>query len=70
MNRSPDATSMKLKRLGLQAIENSSLKKIENKVTETTATTTTQKLEIAKFEESPSPNEAMGLLWAALRRLQ
>jgi len=28
------------------------------------------KLEIAKVEELPSGNEAMGLLWAALRRLQ
>ena len=25
---------------------------------------------MAKFEELPSPNEDMGLLWAALRRLQ
>ena len=69
LNRSPDAISMKLRRLGLQATESSSLKKITKKDTET-ATTTTQKLEIVKVEELASPNEAMGLLWAALRRLQ
>jgi hypothetical protein len=68
--RSPDAISMKLKRLGLQAPENSSLKKTENKVTVSTATTTTRKLEMVALEELPCPNDAMRLYWAALRRLQ
>jgi hypothetical protein len=62
---------MKLTRLGLAIPEKSSVENATNKVTES-ATTTTQmpKLEISKIEELAPGNEAMGLLWAALRRLQ
>ena len=41
-----------------------------NKVTESAITTPMPKLEIAKLEELPTGNKAIGLLWAALRRLQ
>ena len=70
-NRSPEALIMKLKRMSLSVPprEKSSAKNAENKVT-TSATTTTPKLEPIEFEELPSPNMAMGLLWAAVRRLQ
>ena len=70
-HRSSEAIAMKLKRMGLPIPtgEKSFAKNAENKVTET-ATTTTPKLEPMKFEELPSPNMAMGLLWAAVRRLQ
>src|SRR3989337_3739025 len=70
-HRSPEAIAMKLKRIGLSVLprEKSSAKNAENKVT-TSATTTTPKLEPIEFEELPSPNMAMGLLWAAVRRLQ
>ena len=70
-NRSPEALVMKLKRMSLSVPPRgkSSAKNEENKVT-TSATTTTPKLEPIEFEELPSPNMAMGLLWAAVRRLQ
>lgn len=67
--RSPDAITMKAKRMGLAIPEKCREKISENKVTKN-ATTTTPKLKPLKFEELPSPNEAMGLLWAAIRRLQ
>ena len=72
LNRSPEAIFMKLKRLGLQAPENYSVKKTDNKVTKTTTTTTTQKLklEMVMPDELPSPMEALGLLWAALQKLR
>jgi len=60
-HRSPEAIRLKLRRLGLAVSE-------KNKVT--TGSTTTPKLEPLKFEELPSPNEALGLLWAAVKRLQ
>lgn len=71
LNRSPEAIFMKLTRLGVAIPQKSSVENTVNKVTES-ATTTTQmpKLEIAKLEELPTGNEAIGLLWAALRRLQ
>jgi hypothetical protein len=71
LKRSPEAISMKLARLGVAIPQKSSVEKMANKVTES-ATTTTQmpRLEIAKLDELPSGNEAIGLLWAALRRLQ
>jgi hypothetical protein len=71
LNRSPEAIFMKLTRSGLAIPEKSSVENAANKVTEQ-PTTTTQipKLEIAKVEELPSGNEAIGLMWAALRRLQ
>jgi hypothetical protein len=51
--------------------EKSSVENAANKVTEQPTTTTQMpKLEIARFEELPSGNEAIGLLGAALRRLQ
>ena len=70
-NRSPEALIMKLKRMSLSVppLEKYSAKNGGNKVT-TSATTTTPKLEPVEFEELPSPNMAMGLLWAAVRRLQ
>jgi hypothetical protein len=43
---------------------------MRNKVTKSATTTAMPKLEIAKLEELPTGNEAIGLLWAALRRLQ
>jgi hypothetical protein len=69
-HRSPEAIAMKLKRMGLSVppLEKSSAKNAGNKVT-VSATTTTPKLEPIEFEELPSPNMAMGLLWAAVRRL-
>jgi IS30 family transposase len=71
LNRSPEAISMKLSRLGLVISEKSSVENASNKVTEKPTTTTAMpKLEIAKREELPSGNDAIGLLWAALRRLQ
>jgi hypothetical protein len=71
LKRSPEAIFMKLARLGVAIPQKSSVENMANKVTES-ATTTTQmpRLEIAKVEELPSGNEAIGLLWAALRRLQ
>jgi hypothetical protein len=71
LNRSPEAVFMKLTRLGVAIPQKSSVENMANKVTES-ATTTTQmpKLEIARLEELPTGNEAIGLLWAALRRLQ
>jgi hypothetical protein len=71
LNRSPEAIFMKLTRSGLAIPEKSSVENAANKVTEQHTTTTHMpKLEIARFEELPSGNEAIGLLWAALRRLQ
>ncbi len=71
LKRSPEAIFMKLTRLGVAITQRSSVENMANKVTES-ATTTTQmpKLEIAKLEELPTGNETIGLLWAALRRLQ
>ncbi|MGD6809856.1 MAG: hypothetical protein ACQCN3_09180 [Candidatus Bathyarchaeia archaeon] len=71
LKRSSEAIFMKLTRLGVAIPQRSSVEKMANKVTES-ATTTTQmpKLEIARLEELPTGNEAIGLLWAALRRLQ
>jgi len=69
LNRSPEAIAMKLKRMHLAIPEKRSAISEANKVTEN-ATTTTPKLEPVKFEALPSPNEAMGLLWAAIQRLQ
>jgi hypothetical protein len=59
--RSREAVRLKISRLGLAVPE-------KNKVT--IGSTTTPKLEPLKFEELPSPNEALGLLWAAVKRLQ
>ena len=71
LKRSPEAIFMKLSRLGMAIPEKSSVENTANKVTEQSTTTTPMpKLEIAKVEELPSGNEAIGLLWAALRRLQ
>jgi len=70
LRRSPEAIFMKLTRLGLAVLEKSSVENTANKVTEQSTTTQMPKLEIVKVEELPSGNEAMGLLWAALRRLQ
>jgi hypothetical protein len=71
LKRSPEAIFMKLTRSGLAIPEKSSVENAANKVTEQPTTTTQMpKLEIARFEELPSGNEAFGLLWAALRRLQ
>jgi len=74
LNRSIEAVSMKLKRLGLapppvkQKI--SSAKNPEKKESFfSTTTTTPPKLEPIKFEDAPSPNEMMCLLAAALERL-
>lgn len=69
LKRSPDAIAMKLKRMGITIPEKHSVISEGNKVTKTT-TTTTPKLKALKFEELPSPNMAMGLLWAAVKRLQ
>jgi hypothetical protein len=68
LKRSEDSLKMKLKRMGIAIPEKCLTKSAENKVTKTT--TTTPKLEPVKFSELPSPNEAMQLLWAAIKRLQ
>jgi hypothetical protein len=71
LKRSPEAIFMKLSILGLAIPEKSSLQNMGNKVTESSTTTTPMpRLEIAKVEELPTGNEAIGLLWASLRRLQ
>jgi hypothetical protein len=71
LKRSPEAIFMKLTRLGVAIPQKSSVENMANKVTEFATTTTPMpKLEIAKLEELPTGNEAIGLLWAALRRLQ
>ena len=71
LKRSPEAILMKLTRSGLAIPEKSSVENAANKVTKQPTTTTQMpKLEIAKVEELPSGNEAIGLMWAALRRLQ
>ncbi|MCJ7560474.1 hypothetical protein MUO79_07630 [Candidatus Bathyarchaeota archaeon] len=69
LNRSPDAISMKLKRIRLAVPEKSSAISEGNKVTKN-ATTTTPKLEPVKIDDQPSPNEMMGLLVAAIQRLR
>ena len=53
---------MKLTRLGLAILQKSSVENAANKVTESATTTPMPKLEIAKLEELPSGNEAIGLL--------
>jgi hypothetical protein len=72
MNRSIEAVSMKLKRLGIAAPpvkgKKSSAKNLE-KNDSFLSTTTTRKLEPLKFEDQPSPNEMMGMLAAAVQRL-
>jgi len=73
LGRSPEAVAMKLKRMGLSIPprSESSLVKIPRKKDSLkTTTTTTRKLEPVKFEELPSPNEALGLLYSAIDRLQ
>jgi IS30 family transposase len=70
LNRSPEAIFMKLTRLGVAIPQRSFVENMANKVTESATTTQMPKLEIAKLEELPTGNEAIGLLWAALRRLQ
>lgn len=70
LQRSPEAIFMKLSRLGVAIPQKSSVENMANKVTESATTTQMPKLEIAKVEELPTGNEAIGLLWAALRRLQ
>jgi hypothetical protein len=70
LKRSPEAIFMKLTRLGVAIPQKSSVENMANKVTEQSTTTPMPKLEIAKLEELPTGNEAIGLLWAALRRLQ
>ena len=71
LKRSPEAIFMKLTRLGLAIPEKSSVQNMANKVTEYATTTTPMpKLEMAKVEELPTGNEAIGLMWASLRRLQ
>lgn len=72
LHRSPEAVAMKLRRMGLSVPprEKHSANSDRNKVTKNKLTTTTPKLLPLKFEDLPSPNEAMGLLWAAVRRLQ
>ena len=62
LRRSPEAISMKLTRLGLAILQKSSVENAANKVTESATTTPMPKLEIAKLEELPSGNEAIGLL--------
>ena len=69
LNRSPEAIAKKLKRMRMPIPEKCLAKISENKVTKDTPTTT-PKLEPLKLEQLPSPNEAMGLMWAAIRRLQ
>jgi hypothetical protein len=69
LQRSPEAITKKLKRMNLALPQKHSAIPEENKVTKTTPTTT-PKLKALKFEELPSPNEALGLLWAAVKRLQ
>jgi hypothetical protein len=57
---------MKLTGLGLAIPEKSSVENAANKVTEQPTTTTQMpKLKIARFEELPSGNEAIGLLWCS-----
>lgn len=69
LKRTPDAIAKKLKRMGLAFPERLSAIPEGNKVTKDTPSTT-PKLEALKFGELPSPNEALGLLWAAIGRLQ
>lgn len=58
---SPEVIFMKLTRLGVAIPQKSSVEKSVNKVTEQPTTTTPMpKLEIAKLEELPSGNEAIG----------
>jgi hypothetical protein len=62
---------MKLTRLGVAIPQKSLVENTANKVTESATTTTPMpRLEIAKVDELPTGNDAIGLLWAALRRLQ
>ncbi|MBT0160917.1 hypothetical protein G4O51_13135, partial [Candidatus Bathyarchaeota archaeon A05DMB-2] len=72
LGRSAEAVAMKLKRMGLSIPprSESSLVKIARKKDSLKTTTTTPKLEPLKFEQLPSPNEALGLQWAALQRLR
>jgi len=69
LQRSPEAITKKLERMNLALPQKHSAIPKENKVTKTTPTTT-PKLKPLKFKDLPSPNEAMGLLWAAIQRLQ
>ena len=71
LRRSVDAVATKAKRMGLVIPERCRGKISENKVT-INATTTTKpiKLKPVKLKDLPSPNEAMGFLWAAVKRLQ
>jgi hypothetical protein len=62
--RSPEAIRLKLRRLGLAVSEKSKV------TTGSTTTSAPVKLEPLAFSELPSPNEALGLLWAAVKRLQ
>jgi hypothetical protein len=70
LNRSPEAVAMKLKRVGLSVPNREKhFAKNSEKKNSFFATTTTR-LEPVKAEELPSANEMMGLLVAAIRRLQ
>lgn len=65
--RSPEAVKLKIKRLGLKPPEPLGRKE-HDKVT--VKATTTPKLEAVPFSELPSIQEALQLLWAAVKRLQ
>ena len=73
LHRTREAVVLKVTRLGLEIPEKCLAKSTENKVTKNITTTTSasmSKLKPIKFEDLPSPNEAMGLLWATIQRLQ
>jgi len=73
LNRSPEAVSMKLRRLGLSILHNKeemhSVEKSDNNDS-FSVSTTTPVLEPVRVEDQPSPNEMMGLLAAAVQRLK
>jgi hypothetical protein len=70
LGRSVDSLKMKLKRLKLTIPEKCLAKSGRKKDTFSTTTTLPKKLQAVEFSQIPSPNEALGLLWAAVRRLQ
>ncbi|MEM1590141.1 MAG: hypothetical protein QW175_06975, partial [Candidatus Bathyarchaeia archaeon] len=74
LKRSPDAIVMKAKRMGLPVPKRkgeSFPRNQRNKVTNSATTTTQAKpLTPVDVKELPAPYEALGLLWAAVRRLQ
>jgi len=74
LNRSPDAVAMKCQRLGLTGLprkgKKSSAKNSGKNDSFSATTTLPPKLEPVKFEDQPAPLEMMGLLAAAVQRLQ